>query len=175
MIKPAQNKAAQIREYTAANPKATPAEIGKAVGSSKQYVYIVQSKEKAKLAKKAKAAKKTKTKLTLPKPDWKRLGFFSPNTPVVEDVATDKYKDRMMELAYAATTGRARPPTDPVNNPAHYTVGGIETIDFIEAKKLNYRLGNVVKYLTRADHKGNKIEDLRKAQWYLEREIESLS
>jgi hypothetical protein len=181
MIKPAQNKAAQIREYIAANPKAKPAEIGKAVGSSKQYVYIVQSKEKAKVAKKAKAAKKTKTKLTLPKPDWKRLGFFSSDTPVVEDAVTDTYKDRMMELAYAATTGRAKIRMegnrggDPVNNPAHYTVGGIETIDFIEAKKLNYRLGNVVKYLTRADHKGNKIEDLRKAQWFLEREIESLS
>jgi hypothetical protein len=63
---------------------------------------------------------------------------------------------------------------DPVNRPAHYTAGGIETIDFIEAKKLNYNIGNVVKYLTRADHKGNKLEDLRKAQWYLTREINSL-
>ena len=63
---------------------------------------------------------------------------------------------------------------DPVNNPPHYTTGGIETIDFIEAKKLNYNIGNVVKYLTRADHKGNKLEDLRKAQWYLTREINSL-
>ena len=60
---------------------------------------------------------------------------------------------------------------DAVNHPAHYKVGGIETIDFIEAKKLGYNLGNVVKYLTRADHKGNKLEDLRKAQWYLEREV----
>lgn len=60
---------------------------------------------------------------------------------------------------------------DPVNHPAHYTTGGVETIDFIEAKKLNYNLGNVVKYITRADHKGNRIEDLRKAKWYLEREI----
>lgn len=60
---------------------------------------------------------------------------------------------------------------DPVNHPAHYTTGGIETIDFIEAKQLNYNLGNVVKYITRADHKGNRIEDLRKAKWYLEREI----
>ena len=188
MIKPAQNKAAQIREYIAANPKAKPAEIGKAVGSSKQYVYIVQSKEKAKIAKKAKAAKKTKP---AHKPNWKQMGFFSSDTPVVEDAVTDTYKDRMMELAYAATTGRASTKAigpvagaklrmegdrgDAVNHPAHYKVGGIETIDFIEAKKLNYRLGNVVKYLTRADHKGNKIEDLRKAQWYLEREIESLS
>lgn len=60
---------------------------------------------------------------------------------------------------------------DFVNHPPHYTTGGIETIDFIEAKKLNYNLGNVVKYITRADHKGNRTEDLRKAKWYLEREI----
>jgi Protein of unknwon function (DUF3310) len=60
---------------------------------------------------------------------------------------------------------------DLVNSPPHYTTGGIETIDFIEAKQLNYNLGNVVKYITRADHKGNRVEDLRKAKWYLEREI----
>ena len=64
---------------------------------------------------------------------------------------------------------------DKVNHPPHYKVGGIETIDFIEAKSLNYNLGNVVKYLTRADHKGNKLEDLQKAQWYLARELKNLS
>jgi hypothetical protein len=62
--------------------------------------------------------------------------------------------------------------TDNVNHPAHYKVGGIETIDFIEAKSLNYHLGNVVKYITRADHKGDRLENLKKAQWYLNREIE---
>ena len=64
---------------------------------------------------------------------------------------------------------------DNVNHPAHYKTGGIETIDFIEAKSLNYNLGNVVKYLTRADHKGNKLEDLKKAQWYLNREVSNLT
>lgn len=64
------------------------------------------------------------------------------------------------------------PAADPVNHPAHYKVGGIETIDFIEAKNLNYNIGNVVKYLTRADHKGNRKQDLEKAMWYLKREIE---
>lgn len=61
---------------------------------------------------------------------------------------------------------------DVVNHPDHYKVGGIETIDFIEAKQLNYHLGNVVKYITRADHKGKRLEDLKKARWYLDREIE---
>lgn len=63
---------------------------------------------------------------------------------------------------------------DNVNHPAHYKTGGIETIDFIEAKSLNYNLGNVVKYITRADYKGKKLEDLKKAQWYLNREVSNL-
>lgn len=61
---------------------------------------------------------------------------------------------------------------DPVNHPPHYQAGGIETIDFIEAKDLNYRLGNVVKYVSRAGKKNfDPIEDLEKALWYLQREI----
>ena len=58
-----------------------------------------------------------------------------------------------------------------VNSPKHYVQGGIETIDFIEAKKLGYNLGNVVKYVSRAEYKGRQIEDLKKARWYLDREI----
>jgi hypothetical protein len=61
---------------------------------------------------------------------------------------------------------------DQVNSPAHYTDGGIQTIDFIEAKSLNFHLGNVVKYISRAGKKGDNLEDLLKAQWYLNREIE---
>lgn len=64
--------------------------------------------------------------------------------------------------------------SDPVNSPSHYKVGGIETIDFIEAKDLGYNLGNVVKYITRAHHKGELLQDLKKAQWYLNREVSKL-
>lgn len=60
---------------------------------------------------------------------------------------------------------------DNINSPGHYTSGGIETIDFIEAKELNYNLGNVVKYVSRAGKKDNRVEDLKKAAWYLNREI----
>ncbi len=65
------------------------------------------------------------------------------------------------------------PKSDPVNHPAHYKAGGVETIDFIEAKDLNYRLGNVIKYVSRAGkkEKSDPIEDLKKAQFYLTREI----
>lgn len=63
---------------------------------------------------------------------------------------------------------------DLVNHPPHYKVGGIETIDFIEAKQLGYRLGNVIKYIVRAGHKSaeTRKQDLEKAMWYLKREIE---
>lgn len=61
---------------------------------------------------------------------------------------------------------------DIVNKPPHYTTGGVETLDFIEAKDLNYRLGNVVKYVARAGKKHtDPIEDLKKARFYLDREI----
>jgi hypothetical protein len=66
---------------------------------------------------------------------------------------------------------------DPVNNPAHY--GGkdnpYEVIKIIEAHKLGYHLGNTVKYILRAPHKGNELQDLRKAAWYLARLIEKLA
>jgi len=61
---------------------------------------------------------------------------------------------------------------DMVNHPPHYTVGGIETADFIAAKNLSYNLGNVVKYVSRAKYKGSMLQDLQKALWYLQREIE---
>jgi hypothetical protein len=66
--------------------------------------------------------------------------------------------------------------SDAVNHPSHYTDGGIETIDFIEAKKLPYHLGNAIKYISRAGKKDqNKtVEDLRKAVWYIERYIKVL-
>lgn len=70
------------------------------------------------------------------------------------------------------TLGAVQEPIDMVNDPPHYKSGGIDTIDFIEAKELNYRLGNVIKYITRADRKGSRQEDLKKALWYLQREIE---
>lgn len=61
--------------------------------------------------------------------------------------------------------------SDNVNSPSHYTwLGGIEVIDITE--HLSFTLGNVVKYVLRADHKGKPIEDLEKAAWYLNREIE---
>lgn len=61
---------------------------------------------------------------------------------------------------------------DAVNHPAHYTShpSGVECIQITE--HMGFCLGNAVKYIWRADLKGNSIEDLKKAAWYIEREIE---
>lgn len=61
---------------------------------------------------------------------------------------------------------------DPVHRPTHYRMNprGIEVIDITE--NLNFCLGNVVKYVLRADHKGEPMQDLEKAAWYLRREID---
>lgn len=61
---------------------------------------------------------------------------------------------------------------DPVNNPPHYTAGKIEVCDFIVDQQLGFCLGNVIKYVARADRKGKPIEDLQKAVWYLNRDIQ---
>jgi hypothetical protein len=58
-----------------------------------------------------------------------------------------------------------------INHPNHYNSGSIEAIDVIEDWKLNFSLGCVVKYICRAEYKGSTIQDLEKAAWYLNREI----
>lgn len=67
--------------------------------------------------------------------------------------------------------------SDSVNHPDHY--GGAdnpyEAIKVIEAWNLGFCLGNAVKYISRAGKKGSKLEDLKKAAWYINREIERQS
>ena len=65
---------------------------------------------------------------------------------------------------------------DPINHPSHYTDGGIETIDFIEAKGLNYNCGNATKYISRAGKKATaeRAVAITKAIWYLHRELSTL-
>ena len=174
---PKMTKSAQIRNYVAANPKAKSADVAKAIGVTTAYVATVMwtAKKKAKLAKKLGGMQKKKA-LT-DKANWKTIAFASSDIPFYADSVTDTTPKRMAQLAYEAGKKYRMEGDrgDAVNHPAHYKVGGIETIDFIEAKKLNYNIGNVVKYLTRADHKGNRKQDLEKAKWYLERELSTMS
>lgn len=66
--------------------------------------------------------------------------------------------------------------SDPVNHPSHYTTGKIEVVDFIEDQKLDWHLGNALKYIARAGKKdaNKEAEDLKKAVWYIERKIARL-
>ena len=100
---------------------------------------------------------------------------------VDETDAMEQEIKKAVEIVQQVGKKRGRPAkqlsssfSDPVNSPAHYTAGGIETIDYIEAKQLNYHLGNVVKYVSRAGKKNEMLEDLKKAKWYLDREIKRL-
>jgi hypothetical protein len=150
------NKSQQIRDYAAANPTAKASDIGLALNVKPAYVYAVlwALKQRGRVGK----AEPKKTRPTPKK--WKTLHISTSNTPIVSSHGTP-IQIEMHE-----------PKSDPVNHPAHYKVGGIETIDFIEAKRLNYNMGNAVKYITRADHKGSRKQDLEKAIWYLKRELE---
>jgi hypothetical protein len=65
---------------------------------------------------------------------------------------------------------------DNVNHPQHYTQGGIETIDYLQAKLshdefVGYLKGNILKYVSRANMK-NGAEDYKKAQWYVNKLVE---
>lgn len=65
-----------------------------------------------------------------------------------------------------------------INHPSHYNVGKIEVIDAIESFGFGegFCKGNAIKYIARAGHKDplNELDDLKKARWYLDREIERL-
>lgn len=78
-------------------------------------------------------------------------------------------------MAYRAEEERKMQEEDMVNSPAHYNKAGIETIDALQAMLNNgfdyYLQGNIVKYLWRYRYK-NGVEDLKKAQWYLNKLIE---
>ena len=91
-----------------------------------------------------------------------KAAFKSPRSRLIQEVFQAK---KALEVIS---------PPDMVNHPPHYKAGGIETIDFIEAKDLNYRLGNVVKYVSRAGKKSSDpVQDLEKALFYLKREIDA--
>jgi len=175
-------KAARIRSFIAANPNATARYIADQLGFPIQSVYNVQHKLRHPVVKKPKIVTLVGTS------NKSMMEQLNPDIPVYEDSVTNVTSTRLKELMskrlMQGADRHAHPlldkiemfekPSDPVNNPAHYTEGGIETIDYIEAKRLGYHLGNAVKYISRAGRKGTNqgLEDLKKAQWYLARAIE---
>ena len=140
-------------------------DIADKVGSSTAYVYMLRKKMK-----KGTIDEHVKTLLS------------TTNTPIssyerlLRDSVTMSSSERpRIRMQASPSTNVVKPyEADMVNHPPHYTAGGIETIDFIEAKKLGYNLGNVIKYVSRSTLKGDQLENLKKAQWYLNREIKQL-
>lgn len=140
-----------ITKFIQSNPSAKAADIAKQLGVSVASVYIARSKLKKLNATSAEAEGVNIDKVHKPK-----KVFHEDVTVLAFDPKMDVQTSHVIDF---------------VNHPPHYKVGGVETIDFIEAKGLGYNLGNVVKYVTRADHKGSRKENLEKARWYLEREL----
>lgn len=98
------------------------------------------------------------------------MGYYT-NCEDTNNLPEIHYSDFVASIE-AKKSNHSEKHLDMVNHPPHYNVNGIEVIDVIENYKLNYRLGNVVKYVLRSDLKGNRLQDLKKALWYLQREIE---
>lgn len=159
-------KTARIQDLLAQGK--SQAEIAKSLKVSRQLVYGV--------------ARRTKENSEFVSKVFEKVGFKKPSK-IIEAVEETKKDINAAESLYERYNkgNTVRPKLrmmsrdDTVNHPPHYRAGGIETIDFIEAKDLNYRLGNVVKYVSRAGKKMNSdpLEDLEKALWYLQREIDA--
>jgi hypothetical protein len=179
-------QAQKIRNYREKNPTATIADIASKLGIRYQAVYQVL-KPNGKTPKKliiSRSEVEVANKLGISTKDYaeqiykiskgrKRVRpIMIDMTQKADGTITEKVTDMTKALWQPpAMIPMPEPTTDNVNHPAHYKVGGIETIDFIDAKGLGYNLGNVVKYIARSAHKGNASEDLAKARWYLNREI----
>ncbi len=99
------------------------------------------------------------------------------------DYTLEEWEDRSLhllteikyELALYALAGNiaiAGSYEEKVNHPSHYQGKSMEVIDVIEAFDCGFLLGNVLKYVLRAGKKGDRKEDLKKAMWYLQREID---
>ena len=160
------SKVEQVRTLLERNPRMKTADVMKALGTTKSYTYVLMSKARSSYQKQY--GETIEERMIRLRDMARRRAIANPIANLPEGVDTENKDKDISALIHNVTVG-----SDAVNHPSHYKVGGIETIDFIEAKKLGYNLGNVVKYITRADYKGNKLEDLRKAQWYLTREIEA--
>lgn len=141
----------KVRRYMAKNPDAKPREVADAVGVKLSLVYAIKYHPK-----------KAKVKAASPGVD---IDAVHKNRPItIANMAVQMFEKKH----------------DPVNHPAHYTDGGIETIDFIAAKLtkeefIGYLKGNALKYGSRVGKKGSADVDAGKMVWYATKLREALS
>ena len=93
--------------------------------------------------------------------------------PIADLSESDKAPMKRTTNSVTGTPASFQQSKETVNHPDHYQGGKYEVIDIIEDFGLNFSLGNSIKYILRAGHKDPQLkkEDLRKAIWYLEREL----
>ena len=164
-----QAKAAKVREFILMNSDMSAQYIADKFSVPLQTVYNLRYHLKKKLAEKGQELKRsanvdeqvTKVKVTRIE---ELLNEWS-NAPV--EIVTSKKTPQ--EHVKDILDKYVQP--DPVNHPAHYTHGGIETIDFIQAKLTpeefrGYLKGNILKYGSRLGHKDNDMQDAGKLNWY---------
>ena len=95
------------------------------------------------------------------------------------DFSDEQMADMMRRMTESQGAGQPAITADMVNHPPHYTQGGMETIDIMEAKstpeefKGHLKL-TALKYLTRAGHKESELQDAKKTQWYVNRWVKTL-
>lgn len=177
------SRAEKIRRYLTANPNMALKDVAARFDTTYQTVYMVRKNMPKRIAITATEAA-VANKLGIPTAEYakqkaKIKRSKSAPLPVPETrgawvhrwIDTNKLDEDLKDKLASQLITMEEPASDPVNHPAHYKTGGIETIDFIEAKEFNYNMGNAVKYISRAEYKGNKQQDLEKAIWYLNREL----
>jgi len=168
----------KVRAFLKANPKAKPTTVAKELGIKPSVVHSTMWRDK-----KLGAPKRTYTRKAKREWNWDTVSVTSSDTPLPitmaepeVDIENLKIGDVVGGLRLTKTgEGRARfikvAKVDVVNHPPHYKVGGIEVIDFIQAKLTpeefrGYLKGNVLKYTSRAGHKDDVTQDIGKLVWY---------
>jgi len=158
-----QARASKLREFILMNPTISAKFIAEKFHAELQTVYNIRYHLKKKLAEKGQVLERAENSSTTPTPD-----VVSKPIKRIEQLLNEWNPSKIPPTPEPAITF-VQP--DPVNHPAHYTHGGIETIDFIQAKLTpeefrGYLKGNILKYGSRIGHKENDMQDAGKLAWY---------
>lgn len=151
-----QTTSSRIRAYIVANPEAKDKEVAEALGILTNRVSTTRWRDK---------------NVGLPKRKYKpRKKKLANNWKTVSVAA--QYGDVRSQDSMKEALGILK--IDMVNSPPHYKIGGIETIDYIQAKLTidefrGYLQGNILKYSSRMGYKGNASEDVGKLLWYVKK------
>lgn len=160
-----QVRAVKVREFILMNPTADAKTIADKFHMELQTVYNIRYHLKKKLAEKGQVLERAESSSKTPTPD-------AQSKPIkrIEQLLNEWNPPKIPETPETQRVIMVVQP-DPVNHPAHYTHGGIETIDFIQAKLTpeefrGYLKGNILKYGSRIGHKENDMQDAGKLAWY---------